>query len=95
MKATTIHEKSENRHDNKTSGDEAFESMRCCSLTPQWHSHLWFSEMSATCFTYTDFDAIKMFQYFRHFHVTKLGKILLTSKEISAKSKLLSFGTGT
>jgi hypothetical protein len=51
--------------------------------------------MSATCFTYTDFDAIKMFQYFRHFQVTKLGKILLTSKEISAKSKLLSFGTGT
>ena len=43
--------------------------------------------MSATCFTYTDFDAIKMFRYFRHFQVTKLGKILLTSKEISAKSK--------
>ena len=51
--------------------------------------------MPATGFTHTYFDAIKVFQYFRHFHVTKPGKILLASKEISAKSKLLAFGTGT
>jgi len=51
--------------------------------------------MSTTCFTHTDFDAIKMFQYFRHFHVTELGKILLTSQEISAEGKLPVFGTGT
>ncbi len=30
-------------------------------------------------YTHTNFDAIKMFQYFRHFHVEAL-KILLTSK---------------
>ena len=36
-----------------------------------------------------------MFQYFRHFHVAKLGKILPASKEISAKGELLVFGTST
>ena len=51
--------------------------------------------MSATCFTHTDFDAVKMFQYFRHFPVTKLRKIFLASKEISAKGELLIFSTGT
>ena len=95
MKATEIRVNTENRHDNKTSETEAFESMRCCSLAAQWHSHLWLSEMSSACFTHTYFDAIKMFQYFRHFHVSKLGKILPAAKEISAKSKLLAFGTGT
>ena len=95
MKATKIRVNTENGHGKQTSGTEVFESVRCCSLTPQRYSHLWLSEMPATCFTHTYFDAIKMFQYFRHFHVTKLGKILLTSKKISAKSKLLSFGTGT
>ena len=95
MKATTFYKKQANGHDDKTSETEAFESIRCCSLAAQWHSHLWLSKMPTTCLTHTNFDAIKMFQYFRHFQITKLGKILLTSKEISAKSKLLSFGTGT
>ena len=36
-----------------------------------------------------------MFQYFRHFHVAKLGKILPASKEIPAKGELLTFSTGT
>ena len=51
--------------------------------------------MPATRFTHTDFDSIKMFQYLRHFHVTKSGNVLLTAKEISAKSELLSLSTGT
>lgn len=67
-----IYKKQANGHDDKTSETEAFESIRCCSLAAQWHSHLWLSEMPTTCFTHTNFDAIKMFQYFRHFHVTKL-----------------------
>ena len=93
MKATTFHEKQANGHDDKTSETEAFESMRCCSLAAQRHSHLWLSEMPATCFAHTYFDTIKLFQYFLHFHVTKLGKILTASKEISAKGELLIFGT--
>ena len=93
MKATTFHEKQANGHDDKTSETEAFESIRCCSLAAQWHSHLWLSEMPTTCFTHTYFDAIKVFQYFRHFHVAKLGKILPASKEVSAKGELLIFGT--
>jgi hypothetical protein len=40
--------------------------------------------MSATGFTHTYFDDIKVFQYFRRFHVSKLGKILPAAKEISA-----------
>ena len=51
--------------------------------------------MSATYFTHTDVDSIKMFQYFRHFHVTKLGNILPTAEEIPAKGELLAFSTGT
>ena len=93
MKATTFYKKQANGHDDKTSETEAFESIRCCSLAAQWHSHLWLSEMPATCFTHTYFDAIKVFQYFRHFHVAKLGKILPASKEISAEVELLIFGT--
>lgn len=74
MNATAIHENPVNPvngHDNKTSETEAFESMKHCSLAPQWHSHLWLSKVPATGFTHTDFDAIKMFQYLWHFHVTK------------------------
>ena len=93
MKATKNRIKQINGHDDKTSETEAFESIRCCSLAAQWHSHLWLSEMPATCFTHTYFDAIKVFQYFRHFHVAKLGKILPASKEISAEAELLIFGT--
>lgn len=93
MKATTFHEKQANGHDDKTSETEAFESMRCFSLAAQWHSHLWLSEMPATCFTHTYFDTIKLFQYFRHFHVAEFGKILTASREISAKGELLIFGT--
>lgn len=95
MKATTFYKKQANGHDDKTSETEAFESIKCCSLAAQWHSHLWLSEMPTTCFTLTYFDAIKVFQYFRRFHVSKLGKILSAAKEISAKSKLLVFSTGT
>ena len=71
MKATAIDGKPVNGHDNKTSETEASESMKHCSLAPQWHSHLWLSEVPATGFAHTDFDAIKMFQYLWHFHVTK------------------------
>ena len=41
MKATTFYKKQANGHDDKTSETEAFESIRCCSLAAQWHSHLW------------------------------------------------------
>jgi len=43
MKATTFYKKQANGHDDKTSETEAFESIRCCSLAAQWHSHLWLS----------------------------------------------------
>ena len=46
--------------------------------------------MPATSLTYTNLDTIKLFQYFRHFLVTKLGKILLTAKKISAKRIIAS-----
>ena len=53
MKATAIHENPVNGHDNKTSETEAFESMKYCSLAPQWLSHLWPSKVAATGFAHT------------------------------------------
>ena len=94
IKTTITCKKSVNRHDNKTSEPEAFEGIVCYFLATQWCSNLRFPEMSATGFAHTNFDAIKMFQYFRHFHVTKLRNVFSATQEISAKSKLLIFSAG-
>ena len=54
----------------KKPASEAFKSISYYSLAAHWHSHLRFFEVSAAYFTYT--DVVKMLQYFRYLHVTKL-----------------------
>ena len=60
-----------NVHNNKTSDVEAVANIEVRLLTTQRYSYLSLAQMSTTGSAYTNFDAVKLFQYFGHFLVTK------------------------
>lgn len=50
--------------------------------------------MDAACFAHTYSDAVKILQYFGHFHVPKLRKVFAAAQKISAKGNLPVFSMG-
>ena len=58
-------------HNNKTSDVEAVANIEVRLLTTQRYPYLSLAQMSTTGSAYTNFDAVKLFQYFGHFLVTK------------------------
>ena len=58
-------------HNNKTSDVEAVANIEVRLLTTQRYPYLSLAQMSTTGSAYTNFDAVKSFQYFGHFLVTK------------------------